>query len=256
MYDLVMARQPKANKTQLGPSEVDLNEIVGYNFRLARELRGWTQDEAAHRLEPYLGQRLPQTSISAIEGAYKAGDRARREFDAHELLAFALVFDLPLIWFLLPPEDDRRLLQRAHRRVNELYEIVFGREDQLQPIYDRLSQLGIRDPTERDRKMEAITGQPAESQASYRSRRKRLLTALLDDYSDGLDRLADDYGVFFDHLRAVGVRGFVAEHTGDEDFTYKGGRNPDAPPSPQERRPYETPADDTSADQESQGDPG
>lgn len=251
-----MARQPKGKKTHLGPSEVDLNEIVGYNFRLARELRGWTQDEAAQRLEPYLGQRLPQTSISAIEAAYKAGDRPRREFDAHELLAFALAFELPLIWFLLPPEDDHRLLQRAHRRVNELYEIVFGREDQLQPVYDRLSLLGIRDPTERERTMEAITGRPAESQSSYRERRKRLLTALLDDYSDDLDRLADEYGPFFDHLRAVGIRGFVAEHTGDEDFTYDQGQRPGVPPPPKENKANEATSEDTNPDQESSGDTG
>jgi hypothetical protein len=60
-----------------------------------------TQEETAQALEPLLGQRLPQASISAIERAYD-GDR-RREFDAQEILAFALAFDLPLIWFFLPP---------------------------------------------------------------------------------------------------------------------------------------------------------
>jgi len=246
-----MARKTKDSTPD--SDQVDLNEIVGYNFRLARELKGWTQQEAAVHLEPYLGQRLPQTSISAIEHAYQGGDRPRREFDAHELLAFALAFDLPLVWFLLPPEEDRRLLQRAHRRVNELYEIVFGRDDQLEPVYHRLSQLGIRDPTERERVMEATTGRPAESRTSYRERRKQLLTALLDDYSDNLDHLADEYGPFFDHLRAVGIRGFVAEHTGDEDFTYKGGQ----PPKIQTQTP-EGGEDDTASrgprDETTQGD--
>lgn len=82
------------------PGTADLNEIIAYNFRAARELRGLTQDETAQRLEPLIGQRLPQASISAIERAY-GGDR-RREFDAHELLAFALAFDLPVVWFFLP----------------------------------------------------------------------------------------------------------------------------------------------------------
>ena len=86
--------------SQIRPGQADLNEIVAYNFRAARELRGWTQDETARALEGLLGQRLPQASISAIERAYE-GDR-RREFDAHEILAFALAFDLPLIWFFLP----------------------------------------------------------------------------------------------------------------------------------------------------------
>ena len=75
------------------PDAADLNQVVAYNFRRARELRGLTQDEAAIRLEPFLGQRLRQASISAIEGAF-SGER-RREFDAQEILAFACGFDVP-----------------------------------------------------------------------------------------------------------------------------------------------------------------
>ena len=73
--------------TDAGEFTANLNEIVAYNFRRARELRGLTQDEAALALEPYLGQRLPQASISAIERAF--GRERRREFDAQEILAFA-----------------------------------------------------------------------------------------------------------------------------------------------------------------------
>ncbi len=114
------------------PGQADLNEVVAYNFRQARELRGWTQDEAAIALEPLLGQRLPQASISAIERAYE-GDR-RREFDAQEILAFALAFNLPLVWFFLPPPGDHRTLERTTNIVSELYGVVFGREDQLGPF--------------------------------------------------------------------------------------------------------------------------
>jgi Pou domain - N-terminal to homeobox domain len=53
------------------PGQADLNEIVAHNFRSARELRGWTQEDTARALEPLLGQRLPQASISAIERAYE-----------------------------------------------------------------------------------------------------------------------------------------------------------------------------------------
>jgi hypothetical protein len=49
-----------------GEGTANLNEIVAYNFRRARELRGLTRDEAAQALEPFLGQRLPQASISAM----------------------------------------------------------------------------------------------------------------------------------------------------------------------------------------------
>src|SRR5665811_933751 len=97
VYPSVMTKNP--NPVQ--PEDIDLNQVVAYNVREARQMRGWTQEELADRLEPYLGQRLTQAGISSIERAWD-GDR-RREFDAHELLIFAMVFDLPILWFLLPP---------------------------------------------------------------------------------------------------------------------------------------------------------
>lgn len=36
----------------------NLNEVIAYNFRAARELRGSTQEEVGLRLEPLLGRRL------------------------------------------------------------------------------------------------------------------------------------------------------------------------------------------------------
>jgi transcriptional regulator with XRE-family HTH domain len=201
------------------PGEADLNEIVAYNFRAARELRGLTQEETAERLEQFIGQRLPQASISAIERSYE-GER-RREFDAQEILAFALAFDLPLLWFFLPPPGDTRRLYRTSDYVRELYGIVFGRDDKLEPIDERLRQIGIEEPTEAARTVEVLTGKPSPArQASYRQRRKEMLLALLDEYTDEVDKAADELGAFFDHLRLIGVRGFVAEHLNDPDFTY------------------------------------
>lgn len=216
-------RIPAAERPELPPvgtAQADLNQIVAYNFRRARELRGLTQDETAQALEPLIGQRLPQASISAIERAYE-GDR-RREFDAQEILAFALAFDLPLVWFFLPPPGDHRTIQHTTNIVSELYGIVFGRESQLEPVYERLRQLGIDDPDQIDRTVEDITGRPAPTRkASYRERRKELLLALLDDYTDGVDRAAEEIGAFFDHLRQVGVRGLVAERLDDTDYVYR-----------------------------------
>jgi hypothetical protein len=105
--------------------------------------------------------------------------------------------------------------------VSELYGIVFGREDQLEPIYDRLRQIGIDDPNDLDRTIEAISGQPSPSRkTSYRERRKEMLLALLDENSDQVDKAADEIGQFFDHLRQVGIRGFVAERLNDKDYSY------------------------------------
>ena len=182
-----------------------------------------------HALEGLLGQRLPQASISAIERAYE-GDR-RREFDAHEILAFALAFDLPLMWFFLPPPGDHRGLHHTTNTVSELYGIVLGQEQQLQPVYDRLRQLGIDEPTQVDRTIENLTGKPSRTrQTSYRQRRKEMLLALLDQYTDQVDQAAEEIGAFFDHLRQVGVRGLVAEHLSDGD--YVGLPDPEAPTEP------------------------
>ena len=207
--------------TPAQPPEVDLNQVVAYNVRAARELRRWTQDEFAERLEPYVGQRLTQASVSAIERAWD-GER-RREFDAHELLTFAMVFDLPIIWFLLPPPGDHRLMRATTRPVDELYAWLVGRPDELPPIYDRLRAVGITEPTEAEAAVERISGVASSSrQWSYRDRRKELLLALLNEHADDLDTAVDELGRWVDHLRQVGIRGFIAQHTNDDDFVRSG----------------------------------
>jgi hypothetical protein len=127
-----------------------------------------------------------------------------------------------LVWFFLPPPGDHRTLERTTNIVSELYGVVFGREDQLGPVYDRLRQLGIDEPGEVDKAIENITGKASRTrQTSYQQRRKEMLLALLDHYSDDVDRAADEMGAFFDHLRQVGVRGFVAERLDDPDYVYR-----------------------------------
>jgi transcriptional regulator with XRE-family HTH domain len=212
------ADAPAPERTDLDDAQAaDANEIVAYNFRRARELRGWTQEFTAERLSPVLGQRLRQASISAIEGAY--GGERRREFDAQEILAFAVGFDLPLVWFFLPPPDDRRDLAAVEEQVRHLYVLTVGREDQLDLLRERFRELGHVEPNEDDAIAERLYGRPTpRSLMDYQRRRKELLLALLDDYTDRVDAAAEEMGRFFDHLRQVGVRGFIAENANDPDF--------------------------------------
>jgi hypothetical protein len=78
-----------------------VHQIVAFNFTRARQQAGWTQTETSERLEPFLGYRLNQAGVSAIERTFDS-DR-RRNIDAAEIVAFARCFGVPIGWFFLPP---------------------------------------------------------------------------------------------------------------------------------------------------------
>ena len=50
-----------------------------------------------------------------------------------------------------------------------------------------------------------------------------MLLALLDNHADEFDSAVEELGKWVDHLRQAGIRGFIAEHTWDDDFTRPGG---------------------------------
>ncbi len=77
------------------------NQVVAYNLTRARELKGWTQDQAAEALEPYLGVRWSKASVSQAERSVAGG--FVRNFTADEIVAFARAFDQPVTWFFMPP---------------------------------------------------------------------------------------------------------------------------------------------------------
>ncbi len=77
------------------------NQVVAYNLTLAREHKGWTQDEAADALAPYLGTRWSKASFSQAERS--VAGKFIRNFDADEIVAFARAFEVPVTWFFLPP---------------------------------------------------------------------------------------------------------------------------------------------------------
>jgi transcriptional regulator with XRE-family HTH domain len=77
------------------------NQVVALNVARARAMRGWTQEQAAGALEPYLGARWSSASFSAVERSI-AGTRVK-QFSADELVALARGFDVPIGWFFLPP---------------------------------------------------------------------------------------------------------------------------------------------------------
>jgi transcriptional regulator with XRE-family HTH domain len=79
-----------------------MNQVVAYNIRRARAKREWTQEDAAQHLEPYLGTLWSKATFSAAERGFETGDRIR-QFTADDLIALSRGFDLPIVWFMLPP---------------------------------------------------------------------------------------------------------------------------------------------------------
>ena len=90
-----MARRPRLRRTY------SPNQVVALNVARARALRGWTQEEAAAALAPYLGTRWSTASFSAVERS-TAGARVK-QFSADELVALSRGFGLPIGWFFVPP---------------------------------------------------------------------------------------------------------------------------------------------------------
>ena len=112
------------------------NQVVAFNLTKARQWRGWTQQQLADALEPYLGKRWSKASVSQAERS--VAGKFIRQFDADELVAFARALDLPLGWFLMPPPPwaadatpiklstpDAKQFGTA---LAELVDIVFGDE--------------------------------------------------------------------------------------------------------------------------------
>jgi hypothetical protein len=91
-------------EAQRGREVLTPGQVVAYNLARARGLRGWSQQQAAIRLEPYLGVRWSNVVLSAAERSY-TGKRVR-QFTADEVVAFAQAFGLPVVWFFLPPGAD------------------------------------------------------------------------------------------------------------------------------------------------------
>jgi len=82
-----------------------INQVVAYNLTRARRQNGWSQKETAQRLTVLTGRSWTPATLGAAERS-REGMRVK-EFHADELLAFSVLFDMPLARFLLPPDTDQ-----------------------------------------------------------------------------------------------------------------------------------------------------
>ncbi len=97
--DRIMVRKRGAARRQPADwiVQVSPNQLVAYNLAQARLNKGWTQEQAAAALEPFLGVHWSKASFSAAERSVD-GERIR-QFTADEIVAFARCFELPVTWF-------------------------------------------------------------------------------------------------------------------------------------------------------------
>jgi transcriptional regulator with XRE-family HTH domain len=212
--------RPRAKKEETPDAEtrlpwkdgMDVNAIVSYNVKAARERRGMTQEDVAESLARLTGHRLPQASISAMERGFD-GNR-RRRFDAHELYLLAVVFNVPIAYFFLPPPNTgAQVLADAQRPVSELYAWLLGKEWQLPPMDERLVDINVTNPEEVDDLLVALYGGAEEAARNwhehFRTWRKKRLAVLAKNYGDRLDDVAEFLAEFALQVRQLGPKGYL-----------------------------------------------
>lgn len=217
LYWSVMVRPRKQNPQEVPrPADaaegIDVNAIVSYNLRWIRERHGFTQQQVANKLAALTGHLLPQASISAMERGFD-GER-RRRFDAHELYLLSLVFEVPIVYFFLPPPDttDEQIID-SRLPVSTLVSQMLGRDDELKLIDERLEAIGIKDPADADPTLAATLGGPDKAVGNwyphFRTWRKQRLFQLEKQYGDRLEEVAVFLKQFSDELLALGPRGYL-----------------------------------------------
>lgn len=160
------------------------NQVVAFNLARAREWKGWTQDEAAEALEPYLGKLWSKASVSQAERS--VGGKFIRQFTADEIVAFARAFDLPIGWFFMPPPpwtDPPGVpavldTPDAHfTPLAELLDLVFGTDEQQALLTMRLQTWLRQRPAQLTRTQAQVTN-------LVRSKTEALAKATLVDLAD------------------------------------------------------------------------
>ncbi|HUP86741.1 MAG TPA: helix-turn-helix transcriptional regulator [Acidimicrobiales bacterium] len=128
-----------ARTTDNGKQRWTASQVVAHNLTRARDLRGLTQTEVAERLSRFTGSNWSQATVAQAEGSV-SGQRVR-QFTANELVALARTFDLPVLFFFLPPDDgEGRLLTddaKAGLPWEYLLVLLLGHRDSFNVLADR-----------------------------------------------------------------------------------------------------------------------
>ena len=201
----------------VGAEEGELDDIsagalVASNLRAIRALRGWTQVEVARRLGQVTGRDFTQASISAMETGGSNG--RQRRFSADQLYLLAEVFDVPVIYFLLPIADDPRAVERVRR--------LLGPDDDL--VDERLRTLSghaVDNPLALVGAVDGMDGRQRVRAEDYREWRQDRLRAIEKELWTDLDRLAELLAELAAALRTCGPDRFL-QHLEVAGFRHNG----------------------------------
>ena len=193
---VVLASRAVVGRGRKQEPSLTVHQIVAYNFRRAREEEGWTQPQTSEMLQPYLGYRLNQAGVSAIERTFDS-DR-RRNIDVAEVVAFARCFQRPVGWFFLPPPRyGEHLIEPASNDANSRYnettlELIYhvlGRPQGWRSLLGRIDELIVTDgPAAREAVEIAIQDRASEFETQINLRRSTLQQVMLADLMNPGDR--------------------------------------------------------------------
>jgi len=114
------------------------SQVVAHNMTRARQLRGLTQAEIAVRLSAFTGAPWSDVTVAQAEGSVSG--RRVRQFTANELVALARAFDLPVMYFFMPPQDGSGRLQTpdvGDMAWEYLMVLVWGHRDNFPDLAER-----------------------------------------------------------------------------------------------------------------------
>lgn len=141
-----MSDEDQPTEDQVLP--LSANQLVAWRLHRARMVKGWTQEEAASHLAPFLGEEWSKATYSAAERSAHRYDRIR-QFSADDLVAFAAAFEVPVQFFFVPDiawhgTIKHRLVagdpESSHRfDIGEYLRVVYGSRDANAELQEELT---------------------------------------------------------------------------------------------------------------------
>jgi hypothetical protein len=201
------------------PVKITPNQVVAFNLTVARQLRGWTQEEAAVKLEPFVGARWSKATFSSAERSIDG--RRIRQFTADEIVAFSRCFGVPIGFFFMPPrpseseapvrfattENDDYGLSLA-----ELLDAIFGtpgeREVMSARLNDYLGEIPMQDLT---KAQDRLTWQAEDALNAVVMKQ----LGRFDDWEDSLVELTSQVRSWKNAAKAKAVRQALDEEADD-----------------------------------------